>query len=69
VIQLSIARFKLFIILEGGTTGGKTSVTFHTLDDQGRHIIIQTTGIIFETMAGAYKGANERFAEKKAKKN
>jgi hypothetical protein len=62
-------ELETFLILEAGTSKGNTSVTFHTRDDQGRHIIIETTGNIFETMNGAFVGANIRFAEKKAKKN
>lgn len=51
------------IILEGGMESGKTAVVFHINLPDGSVLIAQTSAAIFETMAGALRGAEQRFED------
>lgn len=52
-----------FVILEGGMQSGKSSVALHIKLPDGTDAIAETSADIFRSMAGALKGAEERFAE------
>lgn len=52
------------VVLEAGTTNGKTSVAMVLRDVAGKPYIVQTSANIFDMLAGAVKGASLRFGEK-----
>lgn len=51
-----------FVILEGGMASGKNTVTFHFKLADGTDALATTSAEIFKSMAGALKGAEDRFA-------
>ena len=53
-----------FAILEGGMQSGKTSCMFILENGDGKHYVAECSAEMFETMAGAVKGAKERFGDK-----
>jgi C4-type Zn-finger protein len=57
------------VIMEGGMVSGKTSITLHIIDQDGKSIIVQTSAAIMEMIQGCIRGAEIRWAENRAKKN
>lgn len=53
-----------FVVLEGGTDKGNTSVAIITELPDGSIGIIQTTADIFESLAATLRGARQNFGEK-----
>lgn len=53
-----------FGILEAGMQSGKTSCMFILENGDGKHYVAECSAEMFETMAGAVKGAKERFGDK-----
>lgn len=66
IIEADLATFT---ILEKGMVGGNTSVGFHFVLPDGRHVLAQTSANIFRGMNDLLTGAEMRFADKLAKKN
>lgn len=59
-----VGTLKDFVILEGGTSGGKTSVAFH-IKVGNKSIVVQTTAAIFGGLHSSLVGADQRFNEGK----
>lgn len=49
-------------ILEKGTQAGQTSLMVIMKTPDGKFVMSQITGNMFEALISAYRGANERFA-------
>jgi hypothetical protein len=62
-------EFDTCVILEGGMVSGKTSLSFHIIDQDGKSIIVQTSAEILEMIQACIRGAEIRWAEKRANKN
>ena len=52
-----------FVILEKGTSKGKTSCAVVTRGKDGVPVIVEFTGDMFLSMAAALKGARQRFGD------
>jgi hypothetical protein len=52
-------------ILQHGTVGGKTTVSFIIQMPDGKRVMAQTTALLLENVLGAIKGAEARWAQKK----
>lgn len=50
-------------ILEKGTVGGQTTISFVNTGEDGKHYIGQMTANQFEMLIGAFRGAVERFGK------
>lgn len=57
------------VIMEGGMASGKTSITLHIIDEDGKSVIVQTSAAILDMIQGCIRGAEQRWADKRAKKN
>jgi hypothetical protein len=53
-------------ILEGGMQSGKTAIGLMLKTPDGKYLFAETSGEIIENLGMAVKGANMRFADKKA---
>jgi hypothetical protein len=62
-------EFDTCVILEGGMASGKTSLTFHIIDQDGKSIIVQTSAAILDGIIACRLGAEQRWAANRAKKN
>lgn len=62
-------NFDTCVILEGGMASGKTSLSFHIVTQDGESIIVQTSAAIVEGILACCKGAEQRWAANRAKKN
>lgn len=62
-------NFDTCVILEGGMASGKTSLTFHIIDQDGKSIIVQTSAEILDAIQACRQGAETRWAANRAKKN
>lgn len=56
-------RLTDFSILEAGMQSGRTSVAFFVELDNGQVVFVETSGVIFEGLAAALKGAKARFGD------
>lgn len=64
ILSYEELEFKTMVILEKGTTGGQTSLSFRLDGADGKHYLAQMTGNIFDTATGAFRGADYRFKRK-----
>jgi predicted ATPase len=62
-------NFDTCVIMEGGMVSGKTSLAFHIITEDGQSILVQTSAAIIEMLQGCIRGAEQRWADKRAKKN
>lgn len=62
-------EFDTCVIMEGGMASGKTSLSFHVIDQDGKSIIVQTSAEILDMIQACIRGAEIRWAEKRAAKN
>lgn len=62
-------NLQFFGVLERGMTSGKTSVSFCAMTEDGTAIVLETSAANFRMMASLLEGAEQRFADKKAKNN
>jgi hypothetical protein len=62
-------NFDTCVIMEGGMASGKTSLSFHIIDQDGKSIIVQTSAEILDMIQACRLGAEQRWADKRAKKN
>lgn len=61
--------FDTCVIMEGGMTSGKTSLSFHIIDQDGKSIIVQTSAEILDAIQSCRLGAEQLWAANRAKKN
>ena len=54
------------VLIENGTEGGKPSLMFVAQDPTGKVVTMQTTGALFDALAGAYAGSKQRWAAKRS---
>lgn len=59
--RVDTAELRTVVILEGGMQSGKTSMALHFKLANGQHAIAEVAGTIFQGIAQALKGAQERF--------
>lgn len=57
------------VILEGGMASGKTSITFHIIDQDGNSTIVQTSAAILDGILACRAGAEQRWANNRSKKS
>jgi hypothetical protein len=50
-------------ILEGGTDSGKCSIGIFVRLEDGKIAVVETSAAMFVAMAGAVKGAQQRFGD------
>ncbi len=61
--ELEVGELKQFTILEGGMESGATSVSFYIVLPDGTKVLAETSAAIFNGMAGALIGAEQRFID------
>ena len=62
---LTFGSLSACVIIQAGTASGKTSVGLVVSTDAGEKIWVETTGSMLESVAGALKGAELRWADEK----
>ena len=53
-----------FVVLQDGMASGKTSISFFSKDAAGKVYFTQTSGAMFQAVASALAGAEQRWKEK-----